>query len=73
MPAFLATQWNDVWGSERNEVAMEELAAECMGLPKWDPPCPMTEPFIHNVVSTSKVSNSSSCDVARFRCVILTY
>lgn len=28
---------------------------ECMGLKKWDPPHDMAEPFVHNVVSTSRV------------------
>jgi hypothetical protein len=52
---FLVIEWSKAWGTERSEKSKEELAAECMGFEKWEPVCAMKEPFIHNVVSTSKV------------------
>ena len=52
---FLAMPWNEVWDDTRTVLSTEELAAECMGISKWDPVCQMSEPFIHNVVSTLKV------------------
>jgi hypothetical protein len=58
--AFLAIPWNEAWTNERCGLSKEEIAAECMGLKTWDPPCSMAEPFVHNVVSTSKVLHVST-------------
>jgi transcription initiation factor TFIID TATA-box-binding protein len=55
MTDFLARPWEQMWGDARVMLPLEELAAECMGIEKWDPPCEMVEPFVHNVVSTSRV------------------
>ena len=52
---FLVISWNEAWSSDRCALSAEEIAAECMGFKKWEPSCPMAEPFVHNVVSTSKV------------------
>jgi transcription initiation factor TFIID TATA-box-binding protein len=48
-------EWDQVWTNERLVMSKEELAAECMGLEKWDTCSEMIQPFVHNVVSTSKV------------------
>jgi TATA-box binding protein (TBP) (component of TFIID and TFIIIB) len=52
---MLSLPWDRLWSGARNTQSKEELASECMGIEKWNPPCDMVEPFIHNVVSTSKV------------------
>jgi uncharacterized protein YaiE (UPF0345 family) len=56
--SLLALPWENIWRGHRQTWSKEELAQECMGLEKWDPPFEMTEPFIHNVVSTSRVHSS---------------
>lgn len=53
--AYLETPWDCIWIGGRKDASVEELCAQCMGFEKWDPPFQMDEPFIHNVVSTSKV------------------
>jgi transcription initiation factor TFIID TATA-box-binding protein len=55
LETFLVLPWDQLWTEERRLLTKECIAVEYMGLEKWDPPCDMTEPFIHNVVSTSKV------------------
>jgi TATA-box binding protein (TBP) (component of TFIID and TFIIIB) len=52
---ILSLPWDQLWSGERRVQSKEDLAGECLRLEKWDPPCDMAEPFVHNVVSTSKV------------------
>jgi transcription initiation factor TFIID TATA-box-binding protein len=54
---FVIRDWNDVWQGARSTLCKEQLSAECMGLQKWDPVHDMVEPFVHNVVSTSRVNS----------------
>lgn len=45
-----------MWGEgSRVNMTREDIASECLCIEKWNPPSPMAEPFVHNVVSTSKV------------------
>jgi hypothetical protein len=55
---FLEMPWQSIWCTERQNSSREELAAQCTGMVKWNPACEMAEPFVHNVVSTSRVHSA---------------
>jgi transcription initiation factor TFIID TATA-box-binding protein len=59
MSVLFCQSWNDLWGeSARAHDTKENIAAECMGIQKWVGTNDMVEPFVHNVVSTSKVCSA---------------